>query len=186
MRAGLLAEFATERELLLAIRGLRDRGYRELDAYAPFPLRDAENALGLRRSRLPWLAFFFGLTGAATGYFVQWLTNAFLYPINVGGRPLHAVPAFVPITFESGVLAAGLTSLFGVFVLARLPALYDPVFDVSRFRSATIDRFWVSIDAKDPSFNRTQAMRDLEELGAAFIEWTGEEPAGEAAEGATR
>lgn len=172
MKRGLLAEFETPEALLGAALELRRRGYTELDAFTPYPVHGLESALGLRRSRLTWMVFPLALGGAAAGYFVQWWCNAWDYPLNVGGRPPHSAPAFIPITFEMTVLTSALTGLIIFLVLSRLPALWGPVFDVEGFERASIDRFWLGIDAADPTLLRGRAERDLRELGALRTVWT--------------
>src|SRR5262245_25764085 len=108
MRAGYLLEFETPEALLAAVADLRARGYSRLEAYTPFQVEGLQEALGLARSPLSFLSFAGTLLGAVGGYVVQWFCNAFDYPLNVGGRPAHMAPAFVPITFEMGVLLTAL------------------------------------------------------------------------------
>ncbi|WP_437595326.1 DUF3341 domain-containing protein [Sorangium sp. So ce590] len=175
MRRGLLAEFETPEAMLRAIAELRSRGYRRLDAFTPYPVHGLDEALGLRRSPLNWIVLPFALAGAAGGYLVQWYNNAYDYPLNVGGRPQHAAPAFVPITFEMTVLAAALGGFVALLVLMRLPELWSPIFDVPGFERATIDRFWIGIDARDPALIRPLAERDLTDLGALAVAWAGKE-----------
>jgi len=169
MRTGILGEFETPESMLGAIRALRARGYRRIDAFTPYPVHGAEEALGLSRSPLTWLVLPIALLGAATAYIVMWYCNAVDYPINVGGRPGHAAPAFIPVTFEMGVLSASLMGCLLFLALCRLPELYSPIFDVEGFERASIDRFWVGIDARDPSYNPVDLERALAELGASKI-----------------
>jgi hypothetical protein len=169
METGMLGEFEDAEALLHAIRELRARGYRRMDAFTPYPVKGLEDALGLPRSRLNWKVLPLALLGAAGGYGVQWFCNAYDYPLNVGGRPPHSAPAFIPVTFEMGVLAS---AVFGVLIglyLMGLPRLYLPLFDAPGFSRATLDRFVVGLDGADPSFNSVQAERDLRELGAARV-----------------
>jgi hypothetical protein len=74
-----------------------------------------------------------------------WWVSTKAYPLNIGGRPLHSFPAFVPITFECGVLMSALTSFFGVLALLGYPKLYHPVFESPNFRRASIDRYFLSV-----------------------------------------
>jgi hypothetical protein len=175
MQKGLIAEFATPEDMLRAIEELKRRGYRELDAFSPYPLHGLERAVGLRRSRLGWIVFPIALAAAAGGYLIQWWCNGIDYPLNVGGRPPHSAPAFIPITFEMTVLATSLAGLLVFFVLARIPRLYSPLFEVEGFERASLDRFWIGIDARDPALAKGRAERDLEELGAIRIARLGEE-----------
>jgi hypothetical protein len=172
MRAMVLAEFLSPEELIRAIRELRALGYRRLDAFTPYPVKGAAEALGLGRSMLNWLVFGLGMSGAAAAYLIQWYCNAYDYPINVGGRPLHAAPAFIPITFEMGVLAAAVGGLCLYFIASGLPELWNPIFDVPGFERASIDRFWVSLYPRDPSFDPADVERDLKELGAIRVAFT--------------
>lgn len=175
MRAGVLARFDSPEALLRVAEALRTRGYRRLDAFTPYPVRGLEQALGLRRSPLGWFMFPFGLAGAGGAYFIQWYLNAYDYPLNVGARPPHAAPTFVPITFETTVLAAAIGGFLIFLGLARLLRLYHPVFEVEGFDRASIDQFWIGIDARDPALVRSLAERDLAALGATAIAWFGPE-----------
>jgi hypothetical protein len=169
MYAGLLAEFATPEAMLAAARGLREKGYRRIDTFSPYPVHGAERAIGLSRSRLGWILFPVAMAGAGLGYLVQLWCNAFDYPLDVGGRPLNSAPAFIPITFESGVLATSLAGVFVFLLLAHFPEVWAPVFDVEGFERASIDRFWVGVDLRDPRFNEVQLERDFAELGALRV-----------------
>jgi hypothetical protein len=157
----LFAEYGAPAALAAAIENLRERGYRELDAYSPYGDPGVERALGRPRSRLPLATFAAGASGAGLAYFVQWLVAAYLYPLNVGGRPMHMPLTFVVITFEMGVLAAGFAVFVGVILKARLLRLYDPIFEVHGIERASVDRHWLRLDESDPMFDREQASADL-------------------------
>lgn len=173
MRTGVLGEFTTPEAMITALAELRYRGYRKLDAFSPYPVHGAEEAAGMERSRLDWIVFPFAFTGAAVAYLVQWYCDAHDYPLNVGGRPPHSAPAFIPISFEMGVLTAALVGMIVYLALAGLPELWSPVFEVDGFERASIDRFWVGVDAGDPRFVRADVERALAELGASRIGWAG-------------
>jgi len=162
VRAGLAAEFGSAEGLRRARDALAALGYRRLEWYAPFPLEEAGPAA--RPSRLPARVFLGGLAGGVLGYAVQWYANVGAYLQNVGGRPAHAVPAFVPATFEATVLGAALVAFFGVLVTLRLPELWHPLFEIDGFERASVDRFWLGIDARDPLFDRERTARALAEL----------------------
>jgi hypothetical protein len=159
---GVMAEFESAEAMLAAIERLREAGYSKLDAYTPFPVHGIDEKLGIKRSRLTLFAFIAGMIGAGGAYFVQWYMNAYDYPINVGGRPAHAPLAFLIITFEMGVLFAGVTAFISVFALSGLPRLWHPVFEIEGFERATIDRFWVSVDTDDPKYSDETPL-DLEQ-----------------------
>jgi hypothetical protein len=173
-RAYVLAEFAAEAALLGAARTLRSEGHAELDLHSPVPLHGADEALGLKPSIVPRVALVLGLVGATTGYLMQVGMVAIDWPINVGGRPPHSAPAFIPVTFELGVLFAALGIFFGLFVLWGMPRLHHPVFEVEAFRSASVDGLWLSA-AVEPASAGPVAAR-LKALGARQVEIVPEAP----------
>lgn len=173
---GLLAEFPTPEALLRAIEALRARGYHLLEAYTPFPVEGLDEALGLRRSWLNVVNGAAGLFGAAFAFWLQWLVNHRLYPLDIGGRPSFAIPAFIVITFETMVLFAGVTAFLTVAWACRLPRLSHPVFDVEGFESATLDRFWVGVSADDAVFDADRSPGELRKLGAERVELAKERP----------
>lgn len=166
----LLAELPTEAALAAAIRELRAAGLRRLEAYLPFPSHEVEDALARPRSRLPLAVFAAGIGGAAGAYGLQWLVAAYLYPLVVGSRPPHFPLAFVIITFEMGVLSAALCAVLGTLVLGRLVRLVDGVQVVPGFESATRDRFWLEVSARDPAFDPELVPALLSRLGATRLE----------------
>lgn len=169
--AALIAEFRSGQEALAAARGLYAQGFRELELHAPYELDGAEEALGLARPRwLPRLVLFLGLCGAATGYLVQWFTNSISYPLLVGGRPIHPAPAFIPITFEMGILFGSIAAFVGLLAGGRLLQLWQPVFEAPGFEHATIDGYWLRVDAEDPLFDELGTREILESLDPIRIE----------------
>src|SRR5438874_7491476 len=97
---GLLAEFKTPEELVLAARRARAAGYTRIEAYAPFPVEGLVETVGSYKDRVPLITLLGGVLGGTGGYFLQWYSAAVDYPMNLGGRPYHSWPAFIPITFE--------------------------------------------------------------------------------------
>jgi hypothetical protein len=162
---GLMAEFLTADEILTATRLARQAGYREMDAYTPYPVEGLAELLGLRRSKLPSLVLFGGLTGAAIGFFMQYFSMAVDYPMNVAGRPHNSWPVFVPIAFEVLVLVASLAAALGMFYLNGLPRPNHPVFNVPQFARASQDRFFLCIEATDPMFEPAAVTHFLANLG---------------------
>jgi ActD protein len=161
---GLLAEFSDPNELIAAVRRTREAGYRDIDAYTPFPIEALSEALGMHYNRLPLVVLIGGIVGALAGLGLQYWTAVVDYPINVGGRPFFSLPSFIPITFETTVLVAALSAVLGMLALNGLPMPYHPVFNVPRFALATRDRFFLCIEATDPRFDREDTRRFLERL----------------------
>lgn len=158
---GLIAEFLSAEELLEASRHASEAGYRELDAYSPFPIEGLAEAIGFHRTILPVIVFFGGLLGTCTGFFLQYWPNVIGYPQNIGGKPWDSWPAFIPITFELTILFAAASATFGMLALNRLPCPYHPVFNVQTFSQATKDRFFLLIKAADPKFDAVQTRQFL-------------------------
>jgi Protein of unknown function (DUF3341) len=162
--ARLLAEFSDATALARAIGQLRARGYRALDAYTPYSTEEVREALAEGRSTLSWLVLLGALLGGAGAYFLQWYLVAFLYPLNVGGRPPHMPLAFVPITFEMAVLGGAGAAFVSVLWGGRLLRWWDPVFEAEGFESASIDRFWLEVRDRDPRFDPVETSREVEAL----------------------
>jgi Alternative complex III, ActD subunit len=161
---GFMAEFLGHQALLEAAQQARAAGYRQMDAYAPFPVEGLAEALGRESNPIPLLTLAGGMCGGLGGYFMQWYSMGHLYPLNVGGRPLNSWPNFIPITFELTVLVASLAAVFGMLFLNGLPELHHPVFNVPAFRRASIDRFFLCIEAADARFQLEETWRFLERL----------------------
>jgi hypothetical protein len=167
---GLMAEFSTPSALVEAARQAHKAGYRRMDGYSPFPIEELQEALGFRATRLPLLVLMGGLLGGTLGYTLAYWVSAVAYPLNIGGRPLHSTPAFVPVTFEMTILFAALSAVIGMIVLNGLPMLYHPVFNVERFRTASRDKFFLVIEASDPKFDPSATREFLATLGAHEVD----------------
>ncbi len=143
-------EFASADEAVAALPVLKSLGYLNLETYAPFPLTDP--GAHAPRGSLPVaiMAAAGGLAALAAAYVVQWWANVASYPLNIGGRPAHAAPAFVPATFETICLLATLGAFVGFLLAERLPRLWQPLFEIEGFERAVVDRFWIVIDGTTP------------------------------------
>lgn len=161
---GLMAEFSDPNELIAAIRQARAGGYRRMDAYTPYPIEEVAEELGIHHNRLPMIVLIGGIVGMISGYALQYWTSVIDYPLNVGGRPFNSLISFIPITFETTVLAAAICAVLGMLALNGLPQPYHPVFNVPRFALASRDRFFLCIEATDPMFDRELTRRFLERL----------------------
>ncbi len=149
---GVMAEFDSPETLLRAAREARAAGFCDMDAYSPFPVEGLADALDFHRTWVPPIVLLGGILGCVGGYGLQYWANVFAYPMNIGGRPLNSWPMFVPITFETTILLAGLFAVLGMLALNGLPQPYHPTFHVPRFQFATSDRFFLLIESTDPIF----------------------------------
>ncbi len=163
---GLLAEFEDAHSLVEAARLTRQAGYRKIDGYSPFPIEELTEAMAIRSTKLPLLVFLGGLLGGIGAYALQYYASVIAYPLNVGGKPDHSWPSFIPVTFEVTILIAALAAILGMFALNGLPQPYHPCFHIERFALATRDRFFLSVEAGDPQFDLEKTKEFLEKLGA--------------------
>jgi hypothetical protein len=161
---GFLAEFNSPEALKECARRARREGFRNMDAYTPFPVEGVADELGIRHSRIPQIVLIGSLIGALGGAFMQWYSSVYDYPLNIGGRPLNSWPSFVVITFELTILFGGLSAAFGMLAVNGLPKPHHPLFNEPRFDYATQDRFFFCIEATDPKFDLEQTWRFLENL----------------------
>ncbi len=162
---GLLAEFDDPTSLVAATQRAHREGYRSMDAYSPFPIEELHEALGARHTRLPLIVLIGGLCGCIGGYGLQYWSSVMAYPLNIGGKPLHSWPAFIPVTFECTILVAALSAVLGMLALNGLPQPYHPVFNVPRFALASRNRFFLCIESVDPKFDLERTREFLMTLG---------------------
>ncbi len=167
----LLAEFRNPPTLYKGCEALRDAGFTRWDAHTPFPVHGLSKAMGLRRSKLPWIVLVMGLAGAAGGFALQAWVHTKAAPLVISGKPLLAWQAYVPVTFELGILFGALGAFLGMLHLNRLPRHHHPVFDSQRFDRASDDRFFVSVDAQDPRFEAKATPELLRKAGVSRFEW---------------
>ena len=165
---GYLAEFETPTELVDASRKVYEEGYRKIDAYSPFPIEAASEALHFE-TRLPLIVLIGGLTGLATAFAMQYWISAIDYPINVGGRPFNSWPAFIVVCFELTVLFSAFSAVIGMFALNGLPQPYHPLFNIPRFELASRSLFFLSLQRRDPKFDLVETRRFLESLNPKAI-----------------
>lgn len=164
--AQLLGEFADATRMLGAIDALRANGYRRLETFTPFDLPELDDHLALGRSRLPLFVLACGIAGLVASYAIQWWANVHKYPLNIGGRPVNAVPAFVLATFEGAILGAALGAFFGLLLWLRLPDYSSPLENVAEFKRASTDRFLILVGGIQSGFDRARAERIMIGAGA--------------------
>ena len=167
---GLLAEFKSADAIRAAVEAADKVGYTQFEAFSPFPMPDIAARLGHRPLVMPVIALAAGVIGAAVQYYAQYWMNVVDYPINVGGRPLHSWPAFIPAALIVGILWAASTSLIGMLVVNRLPRLHHPLFDAEGFERVSQDRFFLFIADSDPKFHPAATARFLKRQKAVSVQ----------------
>lgn len=166
---GYLAEFENPKALLEAVEACRRAGYRRMDAFTPFPIEGLSEAVGFKGTRLGLIVLAGGLMGCLGGFFMQYYASVSAYPLNVGGKPLNSWPAFIPVTFETTILAAAFAAVLGMLALNGLPQPYHPVFNVERFQLASRNRFFLCIESSDPKFDMDETKKFLQSLNPGGV-----------------
>ena len=167
---GLMAEFNTPGDLLRAAEKIRGAGYRRWDCFTPFPIHGIDKVMGYRNSLVGWVA----LAGGAFMFLnivgLIWFSNAFDYPLIVGGKPMFSPPmTFVP-AYIMMIMGAAFGALLGMFGVNQLPRLHHPLLFKQRFEGASRDKFIIVIGANDEKFCATETKQLLASVGGANIE----------------
>jgi hypothetical protein len=163
----LVATFSNADRLIHAVRAVREENFRVYDVYAPYPIHNLDEAMGIRRSKLPWVTLLLGGTGLLSALLLQFYTNILDWPLNVGGKPANSTLAFIPITFELTVLIGGLATVAALFIRARL---YPGKRECLIVEGVTNNTFALVLRRRDESFDTARAHRLLEQSGADQIE----------------
>ena len=162
---GVLALYADPDSLLAAAAQTREHGYQNVDAYTPYPVHGLSEALGIRKSWVPFVTLVMGLTGAILGLTFEIWTSAVDWPINVGGKPFVSLPAFIPITFECGVLLGGTMTLAALLLACGLPNYRAPILD----RDLTNDRFGLFVPDSGANWNEQRTIQLLKSTNPADL-----------------
>ncbi|MBL8600297.1 MAG: DUF3341 domain-containing protein [Myxococcales bacterium] len=166
----LLAEYDSPGQCMKAAEKLRDAGFTRFDTHTPFPVHGMDHAMGMKDSKLGLIVFAAAMTGLTTAVAMITFMNGIDYPIIVGGKPAISIPSMVPVCFELTVLFSAFGTVFGMFGLNRLPQHHHPLFESDRFRAATDDKFFVSVDYRDPKFDFDKTKDLLETASPNHIE----------------
>jgi len=166
LKSFLVATFSDAEDLLQAVHALRERDFRIYDVYAPYPIHGLDQAMGIRRTRLPWVTFIAGGCASLFAIAFQFYTTVLDWPLNVGGKPDNSALAFVPITFELTVLGGGLATAAALLFRTRL---YPGKKEQLIAEGITNDSFALVLRKRDAFFNSRHACELLEECGAREI-----------------
>jgi hypothetical protein len=167
---GLLAEFETPTQLVLAAENAYAAGYRRMDCYTPYPVEEAAEAIGFHKNEVSLVCLIGGLLGVAAMFGLETWISLWAYPLNIAGRPYYSWPAFVVPAYEWTILFAGLSAAFGMLALNGLPQVYHPLFNAPNFRSgATSDKFFLCLESADPKFEAAETRTFLERLAPLSV-----------------
>lgn len=165
-RRFLVATFSDPERLLAAVRLVRREPLRLFDVYAPYPVHGLDEAMGIRRTRLPRITLLAGLVGLAFALSLQFYANVLDWPLDVGGKPDNSTLAFIPISFELTVLSAGLVTVAAFFLRARL---YPGKQEQLAAPGVTDDVFALVLRRPDGAEPLQRAREIFDQCGAATV-----------------
>ena len=158
--------FDDEMVLFPAVTQVRKSGYKIHDVYTPFAIHGLDKALGLRDTSLHTAGFIYGISGTATALgFISWVfTND--WPLNIGGKPNFALPAWIPIIFELTVLFASVGMVLTFCYLCQMA----PFVKKHHFHPRATDDLFVMVIELTSKANETQVTSYLQDLGAKEVQ----------------
>lgn len=166
----LLAAFPDAGRLAAAARAARDRNYRVLDAFTPFPVEDVVNLLEPGPSFIRYAMLIGGFVTAALAYALEYYSAAINYPYNSGGRPLDAWPTFMLVPFATGILVASICGVISFLRETGLPRLHHPLFEADGFERVSQDAFVLAIVRPETDEGRQDAVIWLRQAGAQIVD----------------
>ncbi len=166
---GVMGEFADPASLTHAAEKVRDAGYEKWDAFAPFPVHGLDEAMGVKRTRLPLIVAVVAVLGVSCAVLLQWWVTSVAYPLVVQGKPYDAWEPWLPVTFELGVLFSSFATLISMLAMNVLPRWNHPLLKNERFLRVSNDRFVICVEAADPRFDPRGTRDLLTSLGAMNV-----------------
>nr|WP_068595534.1 DUF3341 domain-containing protein [Vaginella massiliensis] len=102
--------YGDDDDLMQAVKNIRNKNIEIEEVYTPFPVHGLDKALGLKKTRISDIAFFYGLFGTTLAVTMTWFFMNHDWPQDIGGKPSFSwgqnMPAFVPVMFELTVFCA--------------------------------------------------------------------------------
>ncbi|HLV59960.1 MAG TPA: DUF3341 domain-containing protein [Fredinandcohnia sp.] len=165
----LVAEFDTPADIVHAAELLTAEGYKRFDAHTPFPVHGLDKAMKIPKSKLGWIVFGHGAVGAIGGFALQAWSSTVAYPMIIGGKPYLSFQAFVPVTFALTILLSAFGAVFGMLFLNGLPRWNHPMLNSRHTARMTDDKFYISVESRDPLFDENRTRELLEKAGGKRI-----------------
>ncbi len=164
------ALFDTPNQIIKAAKKVKEEGYTKYDVNTPYPIHGMDAAMELKPSLLPYVALVVGLTAAISMIIFLWWQNTIDYPLNIGGKPFFALPAYIPVTFEVTVLSASIATVVAMlFFVFKFPNNVHPLHDTDYMKRVSVDKYGISIQAEDPLFEAEKVKSLFNSLGASSI-----------------
>lgn len=165
---GIAGIWLEEHQILKAARKVRESGFTKFEAISAYPVHGMEEACGIKRSWIPYVAFTMGLAGLAGGLGLTYWTSAVDWAVNVGGKPFFSLPAFIPIMFELTILFSALSSVAALFYACGIPRMDPPVIDPD----LSCHKFAIFIPQNDTGYDEAKIESMFKELGATEVKKT--------------
>ncbi len=167
---GILAEVRNPKELIDVAKLVDKSGYKNYDTFSPFPVHGMDKAMNLNKSKLGWIVLGHGIVGLTGAFAMIYYMMVYDYPLNISGKTLMNIPAWIPVMFELTILLSAFGAVFGMFFLNGLPKFNHPLFNSEQFKKVTDDGFFICIEAEDPQFDAEKVEKLLKDAGAQNIE----------------
>ena len=165
------AIFDNPDKVIFAAEKVRDEGYKKFDVNTPYPIHGMDEAMGLGSSKIGFVTLFFGLFGGAFILLFMWWSLALSYPLFIGGKPFFSLPAFFPITFETAVLFACVSTFIALItVFFKLPFNNHPLHDTDYMKQVSVDKYGIYILLEDEKFDKDKIIELFNSLGASSTE----------------
>ncbi|GJQ63833.1 MAG: hypothetical protein SCALA702_28860 [Melioribacteraceae bacterium] len=166
----ITAIFDTPDDIIHAAEKVSEKGYKDYDVNTPYPVHGMDHAMKLPPSKLGYFALVFGLTGTFTALALMFWMSVIDYPQVIGGKPFFPFPAYVPVMFEVTVLSASIATVMSMLIVFfKFPNNKHPLHDSEYMKKVSVDKFGVSIEAKDKLFNEVDVKAFLAEIGGKEI-----------------
>ncbi len=162
----ILGVYSDDHILIKAVKIIRAHNVQIHEVFSPYPLHGIDDALGIKRSRLPKAAFAFGVLGFLFAVFLQFWTMGVDWPMIIGGKNYTSIPPFIPIMFELTVLLSALGMVGTFFIASDLKPYKKPkIFDLR----ITDDKLVIAIDIADNSLSVEDISTLIKETGAEEV-----------------
>jgi hypothetical protein len=157
--------FDEEGALFDAVKKVRKSGYKLHDVYTPFPIHGLDKVMGLRDTSIHTAGFLYAMFGTTTALVAMTWIFTVDWPLNIGGKPHFALPAWVPIIFEFTVLCSCVGMVLTFCYLCQLA----PFVRKHHFHLRATDDLFVMVIECTAKTNEAEASAFLTGLGATEV-----------------
>jgi hypothetical protein len=164
--------FDDEEVLFPAVKRVRNAGYKIHDVYTPFAVHGLDHALGMRETSLHTAGFIYGLIGTTTAVTGMGWVFTQDWPMNIGGKPNFALPAFIPIIFELTVLFSAVGMVMTFCYLCQLA----PFVKKHHFHPRATDDLFVMVIECTSNTNVEDLKGFMQKAGAIEVDYQVAEP----------